>query len=308
MQALGILREIDDLREIWPHEALDFTPWLAEEDNMALLCDAVGLNIAVDETESAVGSFNVDIYASEVGTDRKIIIENQLEDTNHDHLGKLITYASGKSADIVIWVVKHAREEHKAAIEWLNNHTDDQIGFFLCEIKLYKIGNSEPAVKFDVIERPNDWTKEIKKATKSSPRHQFRYEYWSAFNEYAFNDTQFAKHFNQRKANTDHWMDFSIGSSACHICVSLIQKRSALDVEIYINEDKQLFHDLFKNKSVIENEMGMSLEWRELPERKASRIIIEKPVDLSKKELWPSQFDWIMDVAIKMKGAFKKYL
>lgn len=79
----------------------------------------------------------------------------------------MITYASGKSADVVIWVVKHAREEHKAAIEWLNNHTDDKVGFFLCEIKLYRIGNSEPAVKFEVIERPNDWSKEIKKMRQS---------------------------------------------------------------------------------------------------------------------------------------------
>lgn len=156
---LGTLKEITDLRSIWPHEALNFTPWVAE--NVELLADAVGLDITVDETESSVGDFNVDIYASETGTDRKIIIENQLEDTDHDHLGKLITYASGKDADVVIWVVKHAREEHKAAVEWLNNHTDDKIGFFLCEIKLFQIGDSDIAPSFTVVERPNDWTKEI---------------------------------------------------------------------------------------------------------------------------------------------------
>ena len=159
---LGKLKEVKDLREVWPHEALDFTPWLAEDDNLALLADAVGLEITIDETESSVGDFNVDIFATETGTDRKIIIENQLEDTNHDHLGKLITYASGKDADIIIWVVKRAREEHRAAIEWLNNHTDEDIAFFLLEIKLYQIGDSEIAVKFEVVEKPNDWTKEIK--------------------------------------------------------------------------------------------------------------------------------------------------
>ena len=110
---LSRLEEIKDLRTVWPHEALDFTPWLSQDDNISLLADAVEMDITVDETESSVGDFNVDIFASETGTDRKIIIENQLEDTNHDHLGKLITYASGKSADVVIWVVKHAREEHK---------------------------------------------------------------------------------------------------------------------------------------------------------------------------------------------------
>lgn len=131
MKTLGILEEVKDLRIVWPHEALDFTPWLSQDDNIDILADAVGLEITVNETESSVGDFNVDIFASEIGTDRKIIIENQLEDTNHDHLGKLITYASGKSADVIIWVVKRAREEHKAAIEWLNNHTDDKISFSL---------------------------------------------------------------------------------------------------------------------------------------------------------------------------------
>ena len=222
MANLGILKEITDLRSIWPHEALNFTPWVAE--NVDLLADAVGLDITVDETESSVGDFNVDIYASETGTDRKIIIENQLEDTDHDHLGKLITYASGKGADVVIWVVKHAREEHKAAVEWLNNHTDDKIGFFLCEIKLFQIGDSQIAPSFTVVERPNDWTKEIRKTASANPTQQQRLEYWQAFNDYAFSDANFSRIFNKRKPTTDHWMDFSIGSSACHIAVSQIQK------------------------------------------------------------------------------------
>lgn len=305
---LGKLKEIKDLRTVWPHEALDFTPWLAEDDNIAILGDAVGLDIAVEETESNVGNFNVDIYATETGTGKKIIIENQLEDTNHDHLGKLITYASGKSADIIIWVVKYAREEHRAAIEWLNNHTDDEIGFFLCEIKLYKIGNSDAAVKFEVVEKPNDWVKEIKKDTSNNPTKQFRYDYWVAFNSYAFANTQFSKNFNQRKASTDHWMDLSIGSSDCHIAVSQIKKRNALDVEIYIHEDKNLFANLYAHKDVIENEIGFALEWKELPEKKASRIIIEKAVDLANKDMWNQQFEWIMDTCLKMKKAFKKYL
>ena len=171
---------------------MDFTPWLAEDDNLTLLADAVGLEITVDETESSVGDFNVDIYATETGTDRKIIIENQLEDTNHDHLGKLITYASGKSADIVIWVVKRAREEHRSAIEWLNNHTDENIAFFLVEIKLYQIGSSDIAVKFEVVEKPNDWTKKIKRNTSNSSKLQARYDYGVTFNDCAFRNNAFA--------------------------------------------------------------------------------------------------------------------
>lgn len=306
MTNLGTLKEITDLRSIWPHEALNFTPWVAE--NVDLLADAVGLDITVDETESSVGDFNVDIYASETGTDRKIIIENQLEDTDHDHLGKLITYASGKGADVVIWVVKHAREEHKAAVEWLNNHTDDKIGFFLCEIKLFQIGDSQIAPAFTVVERPNDWTKEIRKTASANSNQQQRLEYWQAFNDYAFSDANFSRIFNKRKPTTDHWMDFSIGSSACHIAVSQIQKRKAVDVELYINDDKELFKSLFAHKDEIEKNMEMELEWKELPERKASRILIEKTVDLDDRATWPEQFDYIMDTCIKMKRAFKRYL
>ena len=306
MTNLGTLKEITDLRSIWPHEALNFTPWVAE--NVDLLADAVGLDITVDETESSVGDFNVDIYASETGTDWKIIIENQLEDTDHDHLGKLITYASGKGADVVIWVVKHAREEHKAAVEWLNNHTDDKIGFFLCEIKLFQIGDSQIAPAFTVVERPNDWTKEIRKTASANSTQQQRLEYWQAFNDYAFSDANFSRIFNKRKPTTDHWMDFSIGSSACHIAVSQIQKRKAVDVELYINDDKELFKSLFAHKDEIEKNMEMELEWKELPERKASRILIEKTVDLDDRATWPEQFDYIMDTCIKMKRAFKRYL
>ena len=153
MEQLEFLTEVQDLRKVWPHEALDFTPWLAKDENIAILANEIGMEIAVDGTESAVGDFSVDIIATDIATGQKVIIENQLEDTNHDHLGKLITYAAGKDAQTIIWVVKHAREEHRAAIEWLNNHTDDDIGFFLCEIHLYKVGGSNPAVKFSVIEK-----------------------------------------------------------------------------------------------------------------------------------------------------------
>ena len=165
---LGTLEEIKDLREVWSHEAHDFTPWLAK--NISILGDEVGIDISIEETESSVGDFNVDIFATDADTGKKIIIENQLEGTDHDHLGKLITYASGKSADLVIWLVRKARPEHRAAIEWLNNHTDEGVGFILCEIKVFRIGNSEPAPKFEIIEQPNNWVKEMKKPSGTNKR------------------------------------------------------------------------------------------------------------------------------------------
>ena len=165
---LGTLEEIKDLREVWSHEAHDFTPWWAK--NIPILGDEVGIDISIEETESSVGDFNVDIFATDADTGKKIIIENQLEETDHDHLGKLITYASGKSADLVIWLVRKARPEHRAAIEWLNNHTDEGVGFILCEIKVFRIGNSEPAPKFEIIEQPNNWVKEMKKPSGTNKR------------------------------------------------------------------------------------------------------------------------------------------
>lgn len=116
-----------ELRDVWPHEALDFTKWLSEEPNLAILCSAVGIELELIETESSVGSFNVDIYAREAGTGRRVIIENQLEGTNHDHLGKVITYAAGKGAEVVVWVVARARDERRQAIEWLNQHNRQRL-------------------------------------------------------------------------------------------------------------------------------------------------------------------------------------
>ena len=158
------------------------------------------------------------------------------------------------------------------------------------------------------MERPNDWTKEIKKTTLTNPTQQQRLEYWNAFNDYAFQNTEFAKSFNKRKPNTDHWMDFSIGSSACHISVTQIQKRNKVGVELYINDDKELFKGLHSHKDEVESAMGFALDWRELPERKASRIIVEKDVKFDDQNAWPQQFEYIMDVCMKMKKAFKKYL
>lgn len=146
MELLGKMERINDLRSIWPHEAYDFSKWLSQEENLAMLSDSVGIDVALEELESPVGDFSVDLYAYEEGTNRRIVIENQLEDTNHDHLGKIITYASGKDAEVVIWIVKRARDEHKQAIEWLNQHTDENIGFFLLEIELWKINDSLPAL------------------------------------------------------------------------------------------------------------------------------------------------------------------
>ena len=154
-----------DLRKAWNHEATDFTNCLAEEENLSLLSDEIGTDIKLIQTEASVGKFSVDILAEEENTGRKIIIENQLEMTNHEHLGKIITYASGYDAEIIIWIIKDVRDEHKQAVDWLNEHTDDKINFFAIKMELWQIGNSPFAPKFQIISKPNDWAKAIKKST-----------------------------------------------------------------------------------------------------------------------------------------------
>ena len=158
------------------------------------------------------------------------------------------------------------------------------------------------------MERPNDWTKEVKKIDSINETKQNRYDYWTAFQDYAFKNAFFAKAFRRRKPSLDHWLNFSIGSSACHLAVSQIQKRNELDVELYISEDAELYSLLSDNKNQIESTAGLEFDWRELPERKASRIVFARNVDFNDRKQWDEQFEWLVEVMLKMKKAFKPYL
>ncbi len=309
MIQLGVMKKIENLRTAWTHEALEFTPWLAKPENMKLLGDTIGLDIEVEETESDVDGFSADIVGIDTNTGRKVIIENQLEDSNHTHLGQIITYAAGKSATTIIWIVKHARDAHKAAIEWLNNHSDEDINFFLIEIELWQINDSLIAPKFNVVEEPNNWTKEIKKTTISadSVARQARLNFWTGFNEYAFADVSYKREFRPRKPSTDHWYDLSIGSSKCHIAILYLVQRNEIAIELYINNDKALFDNLYLHKAEIETIIGAELDWRKLPDKKASRILLIKSFDLTDTSLVKDEYDWAKEYTLKFKTAFKRY-
>ncbi len=303
---LGRLEKIDNLREIWEHEAHDFTPWLAEEDNINMLGDSIGLEISEVETEVPIGGFSADIVAKETNTDRIIVIENQLEDTNHDHLGKIITYASGIEASIIIWIVKNARDEHRKAIEWLNNNIDEKIDLFLIQIELWKINDSNPAPRFNVLEQPNTWAKEVKKASHEiSDTMSFKLKYWTEFSEYVYQSAEFSKRYNKRKPSTDHWYSVGAGNSEYHFSFLLNTLKNIIAVECYIRDNKDLYHQFYTKKEKIEEIIGVNLDWRELPDKKASRILIEKQVDLKNMEKWRKQFEWMQDMGIKFYDAFK---
>ena len=305
---LGAMQQITDLRSVWPNEAADFTPWLA--DNIDLLNEATGLSLEVVEQESPVGSFSLDILAQDPETGVYAVIENQLEATNHDHLGKLLTYAAGKQARYMVWVVKEAREEHKAAIEWLNSNTVDDVGFFLIEVQLWSVDGSAPAPRLNVVEQPNDWAKIVKQPSggPSSESAQFRYKYWSEFNDYAFADKEFSSAFNKHKASSRQWYILSVGTSAGQIGLLVNMWEKKISVEFYINNSKELFDKLFEHRSEIEQVVGAKLEWWRLDDKKASRILIGREADLKNDTGWTELFDWYIQYSKLFKKAFLPYL
>lgn len=183
---LGRMEEVD-IRNLWKHEQYDFSNWLAKEENIEYLNDILGLTLVDIDKEVYVGGYRCDLVAKDETTNTKVIIENQLEPTNHDHLGKIITYASGLGASVIVWIVKEAREEHRSALEWLNNITSDAVNFFLIEIHAYKIGDSDPAPYFEVVEKPNDFTKSNKKSKSGvgemNRSMSERFAFWTDFND-----------------------------------------------------------------------------------------------------------------------------
>jgi hypothetical protein len=309
MEKLGKLNKVE-LREAWNHEALDFTKWLAQEQNLALLSEELGIdNIKVIQTEANAGDFKIDILAEEEQTNEKIIIENQLEKTNHDHLGKIITYASSQDARYIIWIAKDIREEHKQAISWLNEHTDEDIGFFAVQIELWKIGDSQPAPKFNIISKPNEWAKTIKQVTTKSgltDTKVMQYNFWNDFKEYAKENS---KKLRLRKTRPQHWYDLSIGSSEAHIALTINTQIDEIGCEIYIQDNKDLYEYLKRKKEEIENQLGENLSWQKLENKKASRIKLSLSGKISENnEQNKELFDWLIEKAEKFQDIFGKYL
>jgi hypothetical protein len=305
MDNLGKMVRIDDLRTVWKHEEYDFSKWLAEDENLAELGAAIGINMVLNELESSVGNFNVDMFASEEGTNRKIIIENQLEDTNHDHFGKIITYAAGKSAEIIIWIVKRARDEHCQAIEWLNQHTDENIGFFLVELELWKVDQSLPAVKFNVVERPNDWAKTLKVVGGLTDTQKLQLNFWQSFIEYAFANEEFKKVFSKRKPYPQSWYSLSVGNSSFYISLTAVVQRNVIGAEIYICNQKELFKKYKSRKTEIEAETGLAFEWKEA--NKDCRILTTTTVDIKNLHDWNKYFSWLCEKALILKKVISKY-
>lgn len=308
MSNIGRLIEVD-VRELWKHEQYDFSNWLSKSDNLEYLNDILGLTLVDVNKEVYVGPYRCDLVAKDETSGITVIIENQLESTNHDHLGKIITYASGLDAKVIVWVVKEAKEEHRAAIEWLNNNTANGINFFLIEIHAYRIGASDPAPKFEVVEKPNDFVKRSKPKGSDSELNRSQAErlnFWEQFNQIIVSR---GKPFNVRKATTDHWYDIAVGSSEAHISISLVNKDGNIVVELYIYDNKDLFNKLHDSKKEIETELGFSMTWARLDHKKASRIkYYIDGLNFDDHSNYDVLMNRIIDVAVKMREVFKRYL
>ncbi len=297
-----------ELRGHWTHEAHDFTKWLSEPENLELLSDEIGVGIELVQVEANVGRYNVDILAKEENTSKKIIIENQLETTDHSHLGQLITYAAGLEAEYIIWLVREAREEHQEAVDWLNEHTDEKLNFFLVVVELWQIGNSDPAVKFSVVSRPNDWKKTVMGSGvdgEQSETKSMQFDFWQKLRGYA--SRQYPE-LKLRKPAAQHWYDISIGRSDCHVCLTVLSREDKVGCELYIQNSKELFTKLRQQKNVIEKDLGLEgkIDWQELPERKASRIRTFVPFDFDDDKTWDKAFQWLGQTAITFKKTFSK--
>lgn len=306
MARLGKLENVE-IRKVWKLET-EFSDWLAEEDRLSALSEAIGIDLIDAKREEDVGDFSADIIASEDGTDRKVIIENQYGRTNHDHLGKLITYASGTGAKTIVWIVEDAREEHRSAVQWLNEHIDTDIGFFLVQITVLRIGNSDPAPQFTVLERPNEWSKSVKGMTAGKSLSQGAVDaqkFYEEFMDYAMGLKPFAAVFNRRKAQPQNWMDLPCGSSVYWISTSI--RQGAVSVSIYIGDSKKQYAVFFSHKAEIEKMLGEQLSWMELPDKKASRIRLDFKIDWKKPENRAAAQKWMAEKSVAFKKAFNQY-
>ena len=308
--ALGKIEKVN-IRDIWKNEATDFTRWLAREDNLSLLSDEIGISMNLIKTEAGVGAFSADILAEEQNTGRKIVIENQLEQTDHDHFGKLFTYGSGLDAGILIWICKHAREEHRQAIDWLNEKTDSSLDMFIIKMEVWKIGDSKPAPKFQVICSPNDWAKTIKDTSKSSGNGKLsetnllQLDFWTEFNTYM---SENKPGFKARKPRPQHWYDVAIGNSQAHVSLTVSFTKNFIRSELYIPDNKELYAKLANEKDGIEKEIDLGLNWHEMPKAKASSISISKTVpQVKKRETWGEYFVWFEGIINKFTEVFPKH-
>ena len=297
MKELGRLIKVP-LREFWEKEDMDFTPWLADEENISLLGETIGFELEVEAQEKNVGPFRADIFCKDTVTDNWIVIENQLELTDHIHLGQLLTYAAGLGAVTVVWIAKHFTDEHRAALDWLNEITDEGVSFFGLEIELWRIGDSPMAPKFNVVSHPNNWQKTVSRispAKELTPTQELYLEYWTALRDFLEERRSLIK---PAEPPAKYWMPFAIGRSKFRLSASVSVKGWICVSLTLAGEDaKDHFYFLEQDKANIEKEVGAELEWGGKYKQKWSYISLssQDEIDIEDRSDWDSQHQWLCD-------------
>jgi len=286
------------LRTAWTDEARDFTPWLAQEDNLALLGEAIGLELELERVEMSVGPYRADILCKDTLTGNWVLIENQLERTDHSHLGQLLTYAAGLNAVTIVWIAARITDEHRAALDWLNDITGEDINFFGLEIQLWRIGGSHHAPKFNIVSQPNDWTKAFISHPPSgniSPTKQLQLDYWTALNA-DLEEIGFVK--RPRKPQPQHWMDYPVGRTdfCLSAAVNTREKFITVELRLFGPYAKAYFDLLHAQRAEIEAELGEKLHWHKLLDKKESQIGVNNPhFDPADRSTWPQQHVWLRE-------------
>jgi hypothetical protein len=292
------------LRELWRHEAHSFTHWMSE--NLDFLSETLGFQLTLVEREAAAGAFSADIRAEDP-QGNYVIIENQLEKTDHDHLGKLITYMSNLEAKTAIWITSDPRPEHETAVHWLNETLPADTSFYLIKIEAYKIDGSDPAPLLTVVAGPSLESKQVGMQKKElAERHVLRLEFWKQLIEQAKTKTP---SFANRSPSKDNWISASAGKSGFNY--AYVIRMDDAQVELYIDRgegetNKQLFDKLFARKEQIELVFEKSLDWQKLEEKRACRIryVIEGS-GLQDKDRWADLQGQMIEAMIKLQNALQ---
>ena len=305
---LGKLEKVD-LRTQWKGEAVDFTPWLASEENINLLGEELGIELEVLQQEERVGPFRADILCKVANSNRNVLIENQLERTDHNHLGQILTYAAGLDAVTVIWIAKNFTDEHRAALDWLNRITDEDINFFGIEIELYRIGNSAPAPMFNLVSKPNDWSKIVKKSTESPQLTDTKLkqqEYWQALKDFV--DKQ-KTNFKMQKPLPQHWTNIAVGRSYFHLAAVINSRDKVIGLQLIISGPNALANfNILREKYEDDSKKALSPEiaWVEKDGGKEHHVNLFSPGwDPFDKKQWNDQHIWFENAIRKFLIFFK---
>lgn len=300
MIELGKLQPFD-LRKLFGSEPRAFTPWLAS--NINLLGQALGIDLELLQIEKAVGDFSCDIQARDTGRDRPVIIENQLEPTDHRHLGQLLTYAAGLDAAVIVWISPEVRDEHREALDWLNRRTDDRLEFFGVSLEAVQIDDSKPAVQFRLVAFPNAWTKAV--TTENRREVSELNQRYKQFFQGVIDELREAHRFtNARIAQAQNWYAFSKGGFTYSATFTGDGRlRAALEIS------KSVFDLLQAQRNEAEQKTG-PIEWERLDQNQLSRISLVRP-NTSIDEA-TAQADevrtWLIQALLKLESAFKPHL